>query len=167
MCVCSLVSDSLWLHGLQSDRLLCPWSLLQLTGSSVDGIFQTRILEWVAISYSRGSSWPRDRTHISRVSCISSWIPYHWDTWEALGLKMYIYLNIHCLTNNRAAGSKPGTSCAVHPLQHPPTPAADPPLRWPAGASLISPPRHQSLSPQSPWWECCGHEGALHNSHSL
>ena len=31
-----------------------------LWGSSVHGIFQARILEWVAISYSKGSSWPRD-----------------------------------------------------------------------------------------------------------
>ena len=31
-------------------------------GSSVYGILQARILEWVAISFSRGSSWPRDRT---------------------------------------------------------------------------------------------------------
>ena len=34
------------------------------------GIFQARILEGVAISYFRGSSWPRDQTHISWVSCI-------------------------------------------------------------------------------------------------
>ena len=34
-------------------------------------IFQTGILEWVAISSSKGSSWPRDRTHISCVSCIA------------------------------------------------------------------------------------------------
>ena len=34
------------------------------------GIFQTRILEWVAISYSRGPSQPRDQTHISCVSFI-------------------------------------------------------------------------------------------------
>ena len=34
-------------------------------GSSVHGIFQTRILEWVAITFSRGSSQPRDLTHIS------------------------------------------------------------------------------------------------------
>ena len=33
-------------------------------GSSVHGIFQARILEWVAISYSRGSSLSRDQTHI-------------------------------------------------------------------------------------------------------
>ena len=36
-----------------------------LPGSSVYGIFQARILEWVAITSSRGSFWPRDRTHIS------------------------------------------------------------------------------------------------------
>ena len=40
------------------------------TGSSVHGIFQARILEWVAMSYSRGSSPPRDWNHISWVSCI-------------------------------------------------------------------------------------------------
>ena len=39
-------------------------------GSSVHGIFQSRILEWVAISSSGGSSWPRDQTHVSYVSCI-------------------------------------------------------------------------------------------------
>ena len=38
-----------------------------LPGSSIHGIFQARVLEWVAISLSRGSSQPRDRT---RVSCI-------------------------------------------------------------------------------------------------
>ena len=38
---------------------------------SVHGILQARILEWVAISSSRGSSWPRDRIHISYVSCLS------------------------------------------------------------------------------------------------
>ena len=36
-------------------------------------------LQWVAISYSRVSSWPRDRTCIS---CIGRWILYHWTTWE-------------------------------------------------------------------------------------
>ena len=40
------------------------------------GIFQARILEWVAVSFSRGSSWPRFWTHISWVCCIKSWIFY-------------------------------------------------------------------------------------------
>ena len=40
-------------------------------GSSVHGILQVRILEWVAIRFSRGSSWPRDWTCISCSSCIA------------------------------------------------------------------------------------------------
>ena len=46
-------------------------------------MFQARILEWVAISSSRGTSQPRDQTHISCISCIGRWILYHWDTWKA------------------------------------------------------------------------------------
>ena len=38
-----------------------------LPGSSAHGIFQARILEWVAISFSRGSSQPRDWTQVSRI----------------------------------------------------------------------------------------------------
>ena len=49
-------------------------------GFSVQGISQTRILEWVAISSSRGSSQLRDQTC---VSCIGRWILDHWATWEA------------------------------------------------------------------------------------
>ena len=46
--------------------------------SSVIGILQARILKWVAMSLSRGSSWPRDPTHISYdVSCIGRRILYH------------------------------------------------------------------------------------------
>ena len=52
-------------------------------GSSVHGMIQARILEWVAIFSSRGSSQPRDRTHVSCVSYISRWILYHSTTQEA------------------------------------------------------------------------------------
>ena len=51
-------------------------------GSSVHGILQARILGWVAISSSRGSSWPRDWTQVSCISCTGRWILYHWVTWE-------------------------------------------------------------------------------------
>ena len=44
---------------------------------SVHGILQAIILEWVIISFSRGSSRPRDQTHISYVSCIGRWVLYH------------------------------------------------------------------------------------------
>ena len=50
--------------------------------SSVHGIFQARILEWVAISFSRGSSWPRDQ--ISCIPCIGRQILCHCATWEVL-----------------------------------------------------------------------------------
>ena len=43
--------------------------------SSVHGILQARILEWVAMPFSRGSSWPRDWTHVFRIG---SWVLYHW-----------------------------------------------------------------------------------------
>ncbi|XP_059738677.1 protein FAM25A isoform X1 [Bos taurus] len=39
-----------------------------LSGSSVHGIFQARVLEWIAISFSRGSSRPRNRTLVSRIA---------------------------------------------------------------------------------------------------
>ena len=47
---------------------------------SLTGIFQARILEWVAISYSKGSSQPRDQTLIAFVSYIGRWILYHCTT---------------------------------------------------------------------------------------
>ena len=46
-------------------------------GSSVHGISQTRILEWVVISSSREYSWPKVWTCISWVSCIDRWILHH------------------------------------------------------------------------------------------
>ena len=53
----------------QSDLTLYgPYGLYSLRGSSVHGILQARILEWVAISFSRGSSWCRDWTRVSRVA---------------------------------------------------------------------------------------------------
>ena len=51
--------------------------------SSVHAIPKARILEWVAVSYSRGSSPPRDQTCISCISHIGRQILYHWATWDA------------------------------------------------------------------------------------
>ena len=48
-----------------------------LLGSSVHGILQARILEQVAISYSREASQSRDRMHFYCISCIGRQIPYH------------------------------------------------------------------------------------------
>ena len=52
----------------QSCPTLCDPVDCSLPGSSVHGILQARILEWVAISFSRGSSRPRDRTRVSLIA---------------------------------------------------------------------------------------------------
>ena len=51
----------------QSCPTLCDPMGCSLPGSSVHGIFQAIVLEWIAISFSRGSSQPRDRTWVSRI----------------------------------------------------------------------------------------------------
>ena len=62
MCI-YMRSEVAQLYPTLSDPMDCS-----LPGSAAHGIFQARILEWAAISFSRGSSQPRDRT---RVSCIA------------------------------------------------------------------------------------------------
>ena len=61
----------------QSCLTLCDPMDCSLPGSCVHGISQARIPEWVAIPFSRGSSPPRDRTHISYISCIARHVRYH------------------------------------------------------------------------------------------
>ena len=58
----SVAQSCLTLHNPQDDS---P------PGFSVHGIFQARVLGWVAISYSRGSSWPRNRTCVSFISTLA------------------------------------------------------------------------------------------------
>ena len=70
MCICVCAQ---WCPTL-CDPVDCEPSPL---GSSVHGILQARILQWVAIFFSRESSRPRDQTHISYISCTGSWILYH------------------------------------------------------------------------------------------
>ena len=70
---------------LQSCLTLCDPMDCSPPGSSVLGILHTRILEWVAMSSSRGSFPPRDRTHLSCSSCIvgrgSSVVPWISSKW--------------------------------------------------------------------------------------
>ena len=71
--------------------------------TSLRGILWARILEQIAISFSRGSSPPRDRTH---VSCTGRWILYHQSTREA---KVTPTLSIVC------AGVQAGISHCTTP----------------------------------------------------
>ena len=61
----------------QSCPTLCDPMDCSSPGSSVHGIFQARILEWVAISSFWGSSQPSDWTFLSRISCFGKRILYH------------------------------------------------------------------------------------------
>ena len=76
VCVCSEVAQS----------CLTPCDPMDCSppGSSVHGIFQARVLEWIAISFSRGSSWPRGRTW---VSCITGWC---FTIWATRDISLYI-----------------------------------------------------------------------------
>ena len=59
-------------------RLVMSDSLRPYTVSSAHEILQVRILEWVVIFSSMGSSQPRGQTQLSCVFCIDRWILYHW-----------------------------------------------------------------------------------------
>ena len=86
-----------------------------LPGSSIHGIFQARVLEWIAISFSRGSSQPRDRT---RVSCI---VGRRFTVWATVALlrkcivivqrRQWHPLQYYCLENPMDGGA---WKAAVH-----------------------------------------------------
>ena len=75
-CYCGVLCAACLLA--QSRPTLCNSLDCSPPGSSVHGIFQARILEWVAISFSRGSYQPRDQTHVSWISCIAGEFFTHW-----------------------------------------------------------------------------------------
>ena len=77
MCVCVCACVCVYIYA-QSCPTLYDLMDCSLPGSSIHGISQARILEQLAISYSRGSSHPRDLTHSSYVSCIGRQIVYHY-----------------------------------------------------------------------------------------
>ena len=76
------MSDSLWPH---------------LPGSSVHGILQARILEWIAIPFCRGPCQPRDRTWVSHIAdkCLTTWA--RWKALKLSGLGFCLILKPHSL----------------------------------------------------------------------
>ena len=71
---------------LQSCPTLCDPVDYSLPGFSVHGTLQARIVEWVAMPSSRGSSQPRDQTQVSYISYIDRWVFFTTSaTWEVLG----------------------------------------------------------------------------------
>ena len=86
-----LVSSSQDFFSFSPNPSCCTLSHVQLfvtldyspPGSSVHEISQARILKWVVISFSRGSSYPRDQTCDSWVFWMGGQILYHCTTWKA------------------------------------------------------------------------------------
>ena len=68
---------------------MISWTVTLQVPLFMHGVFPAKMLQWVAISFSRGSSCPRDRTHIS---CIGRWILYHWATWECQGALCFVVI---------------------------------------------------------------------------
>ena len=90
MCMCIYMNS----ESEVSQLCLTLWPVdCSPSGSSVHGILQARILKWVAISFSRGSSRPRDRTQVSHIAgrCFNLW-----GTREA-----HIYKNAAAATKSR------------------------------------------------------------------
>ena len=102
----SVVSDSLW-HPMDCSS----------PGSSVHGILQVRLLEWVAISYSRGCSWPRDRTQVSCVSCIGRQNLYNCATWEAICIHICLPSWASSLPHPTPLGHHRALGCAPCAIQ--------------------------------------------------
>ena len=96
VCVCSMLFLQCFHGGSVSQSCPTLWDPMDLRppGSSVHGILQARILEWVAIPFSRGSSWPSDGT---RVSHIAGRFLTVWATSEVFFLKThwikYVWMN--------------------------------------------------------------------------
>ena len=86
MCVCSCVLSHF------SCLTLCNLMDCSPPGSAIPGVFQARILEWVAMPSSRGSSWLRDRTHVSLSPVLADGFFTTRATWEAQIEECFILL---------------------------------------------------------------------------
>ena len=72
------------MHALSLSHVqLCDPTECSPPGSSVQGVILARIQKWVAITFSRKSSLPRDKTCVFCITCIGRWILYHCASWGA------------------------------------------------------------------------------------
>ena len=95
--------NSIRAKSLQSCPTLCNPMDCSLPGSSVHGILQARILEWVAVSSCRRSSQPRDGTCVSYI-CIGRLVLYHWATRKAHIIAYFVLIlteiDVYGIVNN-------------------------------------------------------------------
>ena len=93
----------------QSCLTLCDPMDCSLPDSSIHGIFKATVLEWVAISFSRGSSWPRDRTQVSRIvgRCFTIWATSKVRLWKGLRLQTIWGLTVTMWVSTSGLNLKP------------------------------------------------------------
>ena len=116
-----------------------------LPGSSVYGIFQARILEWVAISFFSGASWPRDWAHIFCVSCTGGWFFTTEPRGKPSSLSYFdakLFMNMRRCKHGRDRDWKAPACWSVAALGIPTSMAT-----WPSPASLLGEETHVAPSP--------------------
>ena len=105
---------------LQLCLTLCNPMDYNLPGSSVHGILQARILEWRAIPFSKGSSWPRNRT---RVSCIAGTFFTIWAIreapWWEVGIITVWGTGLECHHKYALYGGQQPNSLSPRPVRFP------------------------------------------------
>ena len=131
-------------------------------GSSVHGIFRARILEWVAISSSRGSSWSRYRTGLSCISCFGRQVLYHWCH---LGSHVRYFRSVQSLSRVQLFAT-PWTNCSTpgFPVHHQLLKLAQTHVHWVGDAIQ---PSHPLSSPSPPAFNLSQHQGIFHGVSSL
>ena len=87
VCVCVCECVCVWERVTQLCPTFCDPMNCSPPGSSVHGILEARILEWVAMPFSRGSSWPTGDPGLTRVSCVAGRFFTVWALREALKWK--------------------------------------------------------------------------------
>ena len=106
-------STCCWCLVVKSHSTLCNPIDCSPQGSSVHGIFPARMLEWVALSFTRGSSWPKDRTCIS---WIGRQILYCWATREARSPSHHPAKQGLCLGHRGRKFSSKTFICLTYPI---------------------------------------------------
>ena len=124
-------------------------------GSSVDGIIQARILKWIAISFSRGSSPPSDQTRLSCVSGIQGGFFFFFFTrWVTREAPISNDILLYCFPGS-TSGKEPACQCRKHKRCGFSLWVGKIPWRWKWQATLVFLPRksHEqgSLASYSSW----------------
>ena len=149
LCICSNPNFSQSLadaceraKSLQLCPTLCDSMDYSPPGFSVHGILQARILEWVAIPFSRGSSQPRAQTHVSCISCIGG----RFFTPEPPGKSWLIHI-LRKTSYERQSTPPPQGSCVKSAWSEPPAETSFLGCRHPLAVVLPSCPSPEN-SPQ-------------------